>query len=78
MQPAFSFDGIGYLDVKSWVHSIYILLIQFFAKKLYRFAKTLEMNDFPFSQEFDHIVYIRVIGQSQNVVIGHTRLLFCS
>ena len=48
MQPAFSFDGIGYLDIESRVHSIYILLIQFFTKKLYGFAKTLKMNNFPF------------------------------
>ena len=40
-----------------------------------RIAEALEMNDFPFPEEFDHIVYIRIVAEPQNVVIGGPGLL---
>ena len=63
------------LNIKSRVHKIHIFLIQFFTKQLNRFAETLEMDDFPFPQELDHIIYIRIIGQAEDIVIGDSGLL---
>ena len=40
------------------------------------FAKALEVNNLPLTQETDHIVYIWVIGQPQNIVIGKSSFLF--
>ena len=33
------------------------------------------MNNFPFPQEFDHIIHIRVIAEPQNVIVGCSGLL---
>ena len=63
------------LQIDSWIHIIHIFLIQLFPKKLNGFTKTLEMHDFPFPQEFDHIVYIRIIGKSKDVVVGYPGFL---
>lgn len=35
------------------------------------------MDNFPLSQELDHIIHIRVIRKSQNIIVCHTRFLFC-
>ena len=40
------------------------------------FAKALEMDDFPLTQETDHIVDVRIVGQAEDVVIGKTGFLF--
>jgi len=40
------------------------------------FAETLEVDDFTFAEEFDHITNVRVIHKPQNVVVGYSRLLF--
>ena len=52
-----------------------ILLIQFFAKQLHRFAKALEVYDLALTEELDHIIYIRVIAEPEDVVIGDPCLL---
>ena len=65
------------LDIESRIHKVNILRVQLFPQELHGFAETLEVNDLPFTQEFDHIVNIRIIGQPQDVVIGDPGLLFC-
>ena len=52
-----------------------IFLIQLLPQELHRFAKALEMHDFPFPKEFDNIIYIRVIGKPQDIVIGDPSFL---
>ena len=59
------------------IHEIYILFIQLVAQQLNCFAKTLEMNNFALSQELDDIIHIRVIGQTQNVIVSGSRFLLC-
>lgn len=63
------------LHVDGRVHAVYILLIQLFPKQLDSLSKPLEVDNLPFPQEFDHIVHIRIITESQNVIIGHSRFL---
>ena len=42
------------------------------------FTEALEMNDLPGSQEFDHIIDIGIVRQTQNVVIGNAGFLLSS
>ena len=65
-----------FLDIDGRIHEIHILLIQFLPQQLHSLAEPLEMNDLPLPQEPDHIVYIRIIRKTQNVVISGPRLLF--
>ena len=36
------------------------------------------MDDLPLPQEADHVVHVRVVGQTEDVVVGQARLLFRS
>ena len=69
MKPA-PLAGAGFLFVKSWIHAVYILLIQPLSEKLHGFAKTLEVDDLPLTQELDYIVHVWVITQPQDIIIG--------
>ena len=43
-----------------------------------RFAEPLEVDNLPFPQELDGVPHIRVVGETENVVVGHSGLLFCA
>lgn len=62
--------------IKRRIHKVNIFLIQLFTKQLNRFAKSLEVNDFTFPQEFNHIIDIRIVAEPKNVIIGRAGLLF--
>ena len=64
------------LHIKCRIHGIHILLIQFFPQQLYSFTETLEVYDFSFPQEFNHIVHIRIIGKPENIIVSHPCFLF--
>ena len=49
------------LFIHNWVGEVDIFLIHAFFRQTYRFAETLEMHNFPFPQETDYIVNIRVV-----------------
>ena len=40
-----------------------------------RFAETLEMDDFPGPEELDDVADIRVVGETENVVVGYAGFL---
>ena len=40
-------------------------------------AEPLEVHDFPLPQEFNGVVYIRVVTEPEDVVIGDTGFLLC-
>ena len=42
-----------------------------------RFAEALIVHDLALAEIFDGIAYVGIIRQTQNVVIGHARLLLC-
>ena len=65
-----------FLQIKSRVHAVNIFLIQLFTQLLNGFAEPLEMNNFPFPKKFDHIIYIGIVGKTENVVVGDSCLLF--
>ena len=68
---------VGLFHIKSWIDGIKVLCIQFVLHHAKSLAKALEMDDFPLPQEFNYITHIRVITQSQDVVIGYPCLLLC-
>lgn len=68
--------GSSVLQVKCRIHEVHVFLVQFFPQKLHRFAEALEVNHLPFPQELDYVIYIRIIGQTQDVIIGYPGLLF--
>lgn len=60
--------GVGEVDV----FGVHFLLAQAQA-----FSETLEVNDLPLPQKADDVVHVRVVGQTEDVVIGDPGLLFC-
>ena len=63
------------LHVKSWIHEVYIFLIQLFTQQLDGLAKALEMDNFPLPEEFNHVIYIRIIGKAKDIVVSDTSFL---
>ena len=49
---------------------VHILLIQLLPQQFHCLAKPLEVDYLPFPKELDDIVYIRIVRQPQDVVIG--------
>ena len=65
------------LLVESRIGKVDVLLIHTLFGKGNGLTEALEMDDLPLTQEADHIVDIRVVGQSEDIVIGKAGLLFC-
>lgn len=42
---------------------------------MFRLAKALEVHDLSLPQEADDVIYVRVVGQTEDVVIGEAGLL---
>ena len=49
---------------------VHILLIQLLPQQFHCLAKPLEVDYLPFPKELDDIVYIRIVRQPQDIVIG--------
>ena len=67
----------GGLLVKSRVGEVDVFRVHFFLAKPQTLAKPLEVHDLPLPKEADDVVYVRVVGKAQNVVIGEAGFLFC-
>ena len=65
-------------DIKCGVHKVHVLLVQFFPQQLHSFAEPLEVDNFPFPQELNNIVHIRIVGKPQDIVVGHPSFLLRS
>ena len=63
------------LQIHSGIHIVYILLIQFFSELLHAFTEALEVDDFPFPEEFDHVVHIGIIAEPQDIIVSYPRFL---
>lgn len=64
------------LFVKCGIHIIDVFLIHFVFCETQTLAESLEVNDFPRPQELDGIIDIRVVGETEDIVIGDAGLLF--
>ena len=65
------------LFIKGRIEKIYVLLVHFVLGNLQALAKALEVDDLTFPQETDDIVYIGIIAEPQDVIIGDTGFLLC-
>lgn len=63
--------------VKGRIHKIDVLFIEPVLRQPQPFSKSLEVDDLAGPQELDHIIDVRIIGKTQDVVIGDAGLLFC-
>lgn len=67
----------GGLLVKSRVGEVDVFRVHLFLAKPQALAKPLEVHDLPLPQEADDVVDVRIVGKTQNVVIGEAGFLFC-
>ena len=74
--PRIRLSGSRFLPVERGIDIVNVLLVHFFLGNAQPFAKALEMNDLSLPQEFDHVVDVRVVAQTQDIVIGDPG--FCS
>ena len=65
-----------HLSVKGGVHCIEVLAVELILHLAQGFTEALEVHDFTLAQETDDVVYIGVIGQTQDVVISGASFLF--
>ena len=64
-------------QIQRGVHVIDVFLVQPLPQQLHGLAEALEVDDLALAQEADGVVYVRVVGDAQDVVIRDPRLLFC-
>ena len=60
-----------------FLHEKIMLLLQIISGVVQSFSETLEMHDFPFSQEAQWREHIGVIRQVDEIFIGAARFLLC-
>lgn len=78
MHSAFPFSSfLSTVLVKCRIAGVKIPGVQIVLCYAQSFAESLKMNDFPFSQEFYRITYIRIVSKPENIVVGCTCLLLC-
>ena len=65
------------LFVERGVDKIDVFLVHFILGQSQTFAKPLEVDDLSGPEKFDDIVYIRIIGEAQDIIIGDSSLLLC-
>ena len=69
--------GIDVLSVKAGVDIVDVFFVQPILDQSQPFTEALEVDDFTGSQKFNDVVDIRIIGKTQNVVVGDAGLLLC-
>lgn len=68
---------LRFATVKRRVKRIKVFAVQMILRNTQRVTETLIVYDLAFPQISDRIAYVRVICHTQNIIIGHTCLLFC-
>ena len=66
----FSFVELGVVPVEILVVEIVLHLAQ-------RFTETLVVYDLALTQKFQRRAYVRVVDETQQIVVRHARFLFC-
>ena len=63
--------------IKTGIEGVKIIRVQIFLHAAQRFTETLEMDDFPFPEEFDGIGHFGdIFHQPQDVIVGGAGFLF--
>ena len=65
------------LLVESRVEEIDVFLVHAAAGQLQGLAEALEVDDFPLPEKADGVVDVRIIGETENIVVGKPGLLLC-
>ena len=73
--PGTSFS-LGF--VKGRVKRVKVLAVQPVGQDAQGLAESLVVDDFPLPEELDGIPHIRVVGKTQDVIVGQPGLLFRS
>ena len=63
--------------IKGRIESVEILGVQPVGEDAQALAEALEMDDLPFTQKTDGRDHVRVVHQTQNIVIGGAGFLLC-
>lgn len=63
------------LHINCGVHIVHIFLIELFPQKLNGFAESLEMDNFPFPEELDGVIDIRIVAEPKDIVVGGSGFL---
>ena len=75
MPPEPSGSGGTLSQIDGRIHAVDIALIQLPTQQLDGLTEPLEMDDLPLPKELDDVIDVRIIAESENVVIGCTGLL---
>ena len=76
-EPCFFSIETTLLPVERRVGEVDIFLIHLGLGQFEGLAEALEVDDLPLPQEADHVVHIRVITETQDIVIGEAGFLLC-
>ena len=63
--------AVSALHVDGRIHKVYILSVQLLPQQLNSLPEPLEVDDLTLPEEADHIINIRIIADTQDVIIGH-------
>lgn len=64
--------------VEGRIHIIDVLFVHLVLGQPQRLAETLKMDDFSGSEEPDDVADVRVVGEAEDIVVGHAGfLLWC-
>ena len=67
--------AVSALHVDGRIHKVDILSVQLLPQEFYCFAEPLKMDDLPFPEEADDVIDVRIIADSEDIVIGYPCLL---
>jgi hypothetical protein len=65
----------GLFFVESGVAEVDVGGVHLFLAQADAFTEPLEVDNLPLPQEADYVVYIRVVGQAEDVIVGEPGLL---
>ena len=66
-----------FLIVKHRVEGVNVFSVHSLPRQFHSLAEALEMDDLPFTQKTDGRDHVRVVHQTQNIVIGGAGFLLC-
>ncbi len=65
------------LFVKGGIHEVDILITQSVLCETQAFAESLEVYNLPGTEETDGVIYVGIIAEAENVVVGDACFLLC-
>ena len=72
-----SLDPSSTAFIEGWVADVEVFGVKVILRDAEGIGKALIMHDLALAEEFDHVVDVGVVRQTQDIVIGRARLLLC-